>query len=103
MQCLTKECGKPATRALKVDFYSDLLTPPVTMFISITLCDEHTPSDEEINNFLHVNWEVLKVGMSHLTKKEAKEKLTKWEFRPLEEAEEFWNDGENKAKKVYKQ
>jgi len=92
-KCLRPECQKEATRAMKLSFYASLDSPPETAFISFTVCADHPLNDAETKWFLDTNWKQLCGGFSQTGGPLPVRELTKCEWAPLDEAEEFWKEG----------
>jgi hypothetical protein len=108
-QCLAKnrpvndeQCPKEATVALRLEFYAITDRTPAIAFINIKVCDDHKMPDEEVKEFLLLNWDVLCHGFNLVGKMLPDVDLTRWSWAPLAEAEEFWKEGEGGAKKAYK-
>lgn len=108
-QCLAKNrpvnderCPKEATVALKLEFFALADRAPAVAFINIKVCDDHKMPDEEVKQFVTMNWEVLCAGFNLVGKMLPDLSLTRWTWAPLAEAEKFWEEGESDAKKVYK-
>lgn len=110
-QCLAKnrpvndeQCPKEATVALRLEFRALIWTDPDVAFLNIKVCDEHKLPDEEVKEFLRLNWETMMAGFD-LVKREPDPRFTKWSWVPLTEAEKFWEEGESSPNKrtSYKQ
>jgi hypothetical protein len=108
-RCLAKnrpvddeQCPREATLALKLEFFAIIDSTPAVAFINIKTCDDHKMPDEEVKQFLTMNWHVLCQGFNLVGKQEPDFSLTRWSWAPLAEAEKFWEEGESDAKKVYK-
>lgn len=92
-KCTKVDCLKPATRALKLEFYALPNTAPATAFINMPVCDEHNLTDDEVREFLRINWEVLCMGFEQVGRLHPDRELTKFEWAPWAELEEFQREG----------
>ncbi len=101
-KCTKVDCEKPGTRALKLEFYADTESVPVTAFINLPVCDEHNLTDDEVREFLRINWEVLCMGFDQVGKLKPDPTLTKFEWAPWTEAEEFWREGTQKPRTTFR-
>jgi len=101
-KCTKVDCEKPGTRALKLEFYALPNTTPATAFINLPVCDEHNLTDEEVVEFVRINWEMLCLGFEQVGKMRPDRSLTKFEWAPLEEAEEFWRAGMNAPRTTFR-
>jgi hypothetical protein len=99
---LAGRCQKEATRALRVNFGSPTETVPVEAFLSVFLCDDHEPPEEEMKNFIAVNFETMCAGFSLVGRSKPSLDLTTFDWRPMAEYEAFMRDGLDAARKAWK-
>lgn len=92
-KCAKDICTKPATRALKFEFYHSPECSPAVAYISLHVCDEHNLTDEEVVEMIRINWDVLVGGFIQSNVPKPVRELTKFAWRPLEEAQKFWQTG----------
>ena len=93
-ECRKDDCNKEATRALKLLFYISLDEPPAIAFINLPVCDEHNLTDAEALDLIRINWNALCAAFMQLGEFLPVRELTKWEWAPIAEAEQFWSEGE---------
>lgn len=92
-KCAKDICPKPASRALKFEFYHSPDCVPAIAYISLYVCDEHNLTDEEVVEMIRINWAALMGGFIQKNAPIPVRELTKFAWRPLEEAQKFWEAG----------
>lgn len=102
-KCCKTGCDTNAEDTLKLEFYAKGHDHGAIAFLKFPLCENHKLNAEEIAKLIERNWEYFMLGFSQLnaTLRPSIE-LTKWGWRPWEEAEAFWKEveGSKNTKRV---
>lgn len=92
-KCTKVDCTAEATRALRLDFFAQKPGASARAFINLPVCNDHNLTDDEVREFLRINWEALCLGFEQVGKMRPKPELTEFAWVPLIEAEAFWREG----------